>query len=50
MNKKVENIENILNNKKLKIGNLIVEMNYSNSNKKIDEYILNILKQKSEKC
>lgn len=46
----MENIENILNNKKLKIGNLIVEMNYSNSNKKIDEYILNILKQKSEKC
>ena len=37
------NKENIC---ELKIGNLNVEMNYSKSNKKIYECMLNILKQK----
>lgn len=34
----------------LKVGNLNVEMSYSKNNKKIDECMLNILKQKSKEC
>ena len=31
----------------LKIGDMVVEMTYSENNKKINECIINILKQKS---
>lgn len=33
---------------RLKVGNISVEVIYSENNKKIDECILNILKQKSK--
>lgn len=41
-----ENRENLLKGKDLKIGNLLVEIKYASNNKKIDECMLNILKQK----
>ena len=49
MNRKSKIIEHISNKGKvyeLKVGNLNVEMSYSKSDKKIDECMLNILKQK----
>lgn len=52
MNKKFEIIEYLSNKEKvyeLKVGNVKVEMTYAKSNKKIDECILNILKQKMER-
>lgn len=32
----------------MKVGNMLVEMEYSKNNKKIEEYMLNILIQKSK--
>ncbi len=32
----------------MKVGNMLVEMEYSKNNKKIEEYMLNILRQKSK--
>lgn len=32
----------------MKVGNMLVEMEYSENNKKIEEYMLNILRQKSK--
>lgn len=52
MNRKSELLEHLSNNGKvyeLKVGNINVEMSYSKSNKKIDECMLNILKQKIKK-
>ena len=52
MNKKTKIIERLSNKEivyDIKVGNLNVEMNYSKNNKKIDECILNILKQKYKK-
>ncbi|MCI9275945.1 MAG: hypothetical protein HFJ24_08580 [Clostridia bacterium] len=49
MNRKSKIIEHLSNKGKvyeLKVGNLNVEMSYSKSDKKIDECMLNILKQK----
>lgn len=49
MNRKPKIIEHLSNKEKvyeLKVGNINVEMTYSKSNKKIDECMLNILKQK----
>ena len=49
LNSKPEIIEYISNKGKvyeLKVGNINVEMSYSESDKKIDECMLNILKQK----
>lgn len=49
MNSKSKIIEHLSNDEEvceLKVGNINVEMNYSRNNKKIDECILNILKQK----
>ena len=49
MNSKPEIIEHLSNKGKvyeLKVGNINVEMSYSESDKKIDECMLNILKQK----
>ena len=39
-------IINIKNPYQLQVGEILVEMRYSKSNKKIDECMLNILKQK----
>jgi len=49
LNRKPKIIEHLSNKGKvyeLKVGNLNVEMSYSKSDKKIDECMLNILKQK----
>jgi len=49
LNRKSKIIEHLSNKGKvyeLKVGNLNVEMSYSKSDKKIDECMLNILKQK----
>ena len=49
MNRKSKIIEHLSNKGKvyeLKVGNINVEMSYSESDKKIDECMLNILKQK----
>lgn len=49
MDRKTKTMEHLSKEEKvceLKVGNLKVEMSYSKSNKKIDECILNILKQK----
>ena len=45
---KFENI--CLKNKQyqMKVGDMLVEMEYSKNNKKIEEYMLNILRQKSK--
>ena len=32
----------------MKVGNMLVEMEYSKNNKKIEQYMLNILRQKSK--
>ena len=32
----------------MKVGDMLVEMEYSKNNKKIEEYMLNILRQKSK--
>lgn len=32
----------------MKVGNMLVEMEYSKNNKKIEEYMLNILRRKSK--
>ena len=32
----------------MKVGNMLVEMEYSKNNKKIEEYMLDILRQKSK--
>ncbi len=53
MNRKTKIIELLSNNEKvyeIKVGDINVEMTYSKSNKKIDECMLNILKQKMKKC
>ena len=50
MDRKAKNIEHLLKKGKvyeLKVGNLNVEMSYSKEQKKIDECMLNILKQKN---
>ena len=52
MDRKTKIIEHLSNEGKvyeIKVGNLNVEMIYSKSNKKIDECMLNVLKQKYEK-
>lgn len=52
MNKKSELLEHLSNNRKvyeLKVGNINVELDYSNNDRKIDECMLNILKQKNKK-
>jgi len=52
LNRKSKIIEHLSNKGKvyeLKVGNLNVEMSYSKSDKKIDECMLNILKQKYKK-
>lgn len=49
MDSKIKNAKYSLNKEniyELKIGNLNVEINYSKSNKKIYECMLNVLKQK----
>lgn len=49
MNRKTELLEYLSNKEKvyeLKVGDVNVEINYSKCNKKIDECMLNILKQK----
>jgi hypothetical protein len=53
LNRKTKIIELLSNNEKvyeIKVGDINVEMTYSKSNKKIDECMLNILKQKMKKC
>ena len=43
--------ENLIKNKdlyQLQVGNITVEFKYSKNNKKIEEYMLNILRQKSK--
>lgn len=52
MDKKTKIFEHLSNKGKvyeIKVGNLNVEMIYDKSNKKIDECMLNILKQKYKK-
>lgn len=47
MNKSLKDIiENIENNYKLEVGDIIVEMTYSQNYKKFNECIINILEQK----
>lgn len=51
MDKKIKIIEHLSNEEKVyevKVGDIIVEMSYSKVNKKIDECMLNILKQKNK--
>lgn len=51
MDRKAKNIEHLLKKGKvyeLKVGNLNVEVSYSKEQKKIDECMLNILKQKNK--
>ena len=51
LNRKPKIIEHLSNKGKvyeLKVGNMNVEMNYSKNNKRIDECMLNILKQKNK--
>ena len=45
---KFENICLKNNQYQMKVGNMLVEMEYSKNNKKIEEYMLNILRQKSK--
>lgn len=52
MDKKTKIIERLSNGEKvyeIKVGDVTVEMNYSKDNKKIDECMLNVLKQKCKK-
>lgn len=51
MNSKYKIIEHLSNKGKvyeLKVGNVNVQMDYSESNKKIDECMLSILKQRNK--
>lgn len=43
---KFENICLKNNQYQMKVGDMLVEMKYSTNNKKIEEYMLNILRQK----
>ncbi|CDC05563.1 MAG TPA: hypothetical protein OIM61_08640 [Clostridiaceae bacterium] len=45
---KFENICLKNNQYQMKVGDMLVEMEYSKNNKKIEEYMLNILRQKSK--
>lgn len=45
---KIENICLKNNQYQMKVGDMLVEMEYSKNNKKIEEYMLNILRQKSK--
>ena len=45
---KFENICLKNNQYQMKVGDMLVEMEYSKNNKKIEEYMLNILSQKSK--
>ena len=45
---KFENICLKNNQYQKKVGDMLVEMEYSKNNKKIEEYMLNILRQKSK--
>ena len=45
---KFENICLKNNQYQMKVGDMLVEMEYSKNNKKIEEYLLNILRQKSK--
>ena len=45
---KFENICLKNNQYHMKVGDMLVEMEYSKNNKKIEEYMLNILRQKSK--
>lgn len=52
LNSKSELLEHLSNDGKvyeLKVGNIYVQMNYSDNGKRIDECMLNILKQKYKK-
>lgn len=52
MNRKTEIIKHLSNKEKvyeLKIGNVVVQMDYSKNGKRIDECMLNILKQKNKR-
>lgn len=52
MDRKNKIIKHLSNNGKvyeLKVGDMVVEMSYSKTQKKIDECMLNILKQKYKK-
>lgn len=47
MKKKIiDYLENTENPYQLKVGDVIVEMTYSDNNRKFDECVLNILKQR----
>lgn len=46
MKDSTEELKKIKNNYKLKVGDIVVEMIYSDNNKKFNECIINILKQK----
>ncbi len=49
MNKqKSKCIVNIKEPYQLQVGNMLVEIKYSNNNKKIDEFMLNILNKKNK--
>lgn len=51
LNRKPKIIEHLSNKGKvyeLKVGNINIEISYSKSNKKIDECMLDILKQKNK--
>lgn len=45
---KFENICLKNNQYQMKVGDMLVEMEYSKNNKKIEEYMLNILRQTSK--
>ena len=45
---KFENICLKNNQYQMNVGDMLVEMEYSKNNKKIEEYMLNILRQKSK--
>ena len=45
---KFENICLKNNQYQMKVGDMLVEMEYSKNNKKIEEYMLNSLRQKSK--
>ena len=45
---KIENICLKNNQYQMKVGDMLVEMEYSENNKRIEEYMLNILRQKSK--
>jgi len=45
---KFENICLKNNQYQMKVGDMLVEMEYSKNNKKIEEYMLNILRRKSK--